>query len=138
MANKDNRHIIHKHTKKGFNRVDEIEGILRGKLEPGEIALNIGKDRPSLVFFAQHPHDSVHDEDSGFDKMIELKPSPYEIHSASTDNVKPEINEYHEISSSMQEEGYDPLNTFYLENFVTKLSDDYVEPVSAGKLRYYL
>ena len=109
-----NRHIVHKHTTKGFNTVDEIEGILRDKLEPGEIALNIGKDRPSLVFFAEHKDGSPHDSDTNFDQMIELRPNPYEIHSATTDNVKPEIKEDHEL-----------LNPYYIENFVTKLSDEY-------------
>ncbi len=117
------KHIVHKHTTKGFNERQEIEDILREKLEVGEIALNVGKDRPSLVFFAEHTPVSPHDADTNFDKMIELRPSPYVIHSASTDNVKPEIKEDHSL--------FDP---YYIENFVTKLSDDYVEPESAVTL----
>ena len=117
------KHIVHKHTTKGFNERHEIEDILREKLEVGEIALNVGKDRPSLVFFAEHTPVSPHDADTNFDKMIELRPSPYVIHSASTDNVKPEIKEDHSL--------FDP---YYIENFVTKLSDDYVEPESAVTL----
>ena len=118
------KHIVHKHTTKGFNERQEIEDILREKLEVGEIALNVGKDRPSLVFFAEHTPVSPHDADTNFDKMIELRPSPYVIHSASTDNVKPEIKEDHTL-----------LDPYYVENFVTKLSDDYVEPVSAATLQ---
>jgi len=106
------RHIVHKHTTKGRNLIDEE--ILREKLEVGEIALNVGKDRPSLVFFAQHTPVSPHDTDTNFDKMIELKPSPYVITSASTDNVKPEITEDHT-----------QLDPYSIGGFTAKLSDEY-------------